>query len=232
MKRRFNTALNSNTSNLEANEVLEGLVVAVTDISHNQGNKAGKYWTALVCDVNQNINRITKYLSLKVNCSLHTKIVEHLKDQSGLKLTKLRLTGDQIYTAINETMIVAKPILFTPSYTRVSTIQDIRSMSDGEHVSFVCKIMDIDPVRSSRRALNSNIIFQTEDDAVVFNNGEKRVQKLKRTTVVADKIDSIDMTIWQNPFGSIQQNACYTIKLAKVKIYNSDVSITTGTFTM
>ena len=75
-------------------------------------------------------------------------------------------------------------------------------------MSFVCKIMDIGPVRSSRRALNLNIIFQTEEDAVVFNNGEKRVQKLKRTTIAADKGDSIDMTIWQNQFDLIQQNAC------------------------
>lgn len=203
-----------------------------TDVSNSQGEKKGKYWTALVCDMNQHISQITKYLSSKTNCSLHAKRLDHFQDQTGIKLTKLRLTGDHLYTATNETIAVVKSVLFTPSCTRISTIQDIQSMSDGEHVSFVCKIIDISPVRSNSRALNLNIIFQTEDDAVVFNNGEKQVQKLKRTTIVADKSDLIYMTIWQNQFDSIQQNACYTIKLAKVKIYNSDISITTGTFTV
>lgn len=161
MKRTFNTTINSNISNIKSNEVLEGLVVAVLDVSNSQGERKGKYWTALVCDMNQHINRITKYLSSKMNCSLHAKMVDHFKDQTGIKLTKLRLAGDHLYTATNETIAVVKPVLFTPSCTRITTIQDIQSMSDGEHVSLVCKIMDIGPVRSSRRVLNLNLIFQT-----------------------------------------------------------------------
>lgn len=66
----------------------------------------------------------------------------------------------------------------------------------------------------------------------MFNNGDKRVQKLKRTTIIADKTDFINMTIWENQFDLIQRSSCYKIKLAKVKIYNNDVSLTTGTFTM
>jgi hypothetical protein len=71
-----------------------------------------------------------------------------------------------------------------------------------------------------------------EDDTIVFNNGPKRVQKLKRTTIIADKSGSIDMNIWESQFNSIKQNLCYTIKLAKVKMFNDEASITTTTHTM
>ena len=73
--------------------------------------------------------------------------------------------------------------------------------------------------------------FDPQDDTVVFNNGEKRIQKLKRTLLVADKTDCIEMTLCQNHFDSVQQNVCYTIKLAKIKVLNSKVSITTGVYT-
>jgi hypothetical protein len=71
-----------------------------------------------------------------------------------------------------------------------------------------------------------------EDDTIVFNNGPKRVQKLKRTTIIADKSGSINMNIWDSQFNSIKQNLCYTIKLAKVNVFNNEVSITTTTHTM
>lgn len=146
MKRTFNTIQNTNNSNVKPNAVLEGVVVAVTEISDSQGDKKGKYWTALVCDSNQNINRITKYLSLRTTCSLHGKIVEYLNNQTAIKLNKLKYTGDNLYTATNETIAAPKEISFTPLCTQISSIENIQSMSEGQYVSFSCKIIDIGPV--------------------------------------------------------------------------------------
>jgi hypothetical protein len=76
------------------------------------------------------------------------------------------------------------------------------------------------------------LLIIIEDDTIIFNNGPKRVQKLKRTTIIADKTGSINMNIWQSQFNSIKENLCYTIKLAKVKVFNDEVSVTTTTHTM
>ncbi|CAF1527027.1 unnamed protein product [Adineta ricciae] len=214
MKRSFNTISNGSSSMCKGDETLEGLVVAVTDLSNNQAERKGKYWTALICDSNQNINRITKYLSSKTICSLHVKMLQYLKDQTGIKLNKLRSSGDRVYTTTNETTAITKPVVFTPTCTRIVSIREVQSMSDGDCVTLTCNIVDIG-----------------SDDAVVFNNGEKRVQKLKRTLVVSGKTDSLEMTLWQNHFSSVQQNVCYTIKLAKIKVFNAEVSITTGIYT-
>jgi hypothetical protein len=150
MKRTFDTIQNTNNANVKPNAILEGVVVAVTNIFDSQGDKKGKYWSALVCDSNQNINRITKYLSSRTRCSLHGKIVEYLNNGNGIKLNKLKYSGDNLYTASNETIAASKPVLFTPSCTRISSIEDIQTMSDGQYVSFNCKILDIGPVNISK----------------------------------------------------------------------------------
>ncbi|CAF1401823.1 unnamed protein product [Adineta steineri] len=206
MKRTITTITNSNNANVKANLSLEGVVVAVTAILDSQITKQGKYWTALVCDSNQNLNRIAKYLSSKTNCSLHPKIIEYLNNQNGIKLNKLKFSGDNMYTASNETIAAPKVVTFTPTCTQISTINDIQSMSDGQYVSLMCKIIDIGP-----------------DDTILFNNGPKKVQKLKRTTIIADKTDSINMNLWENQFDLIETNLSYKIKLAKIKIFNNDV---------
>lgn len=150
MKRTLTQSSSTTKAIAKDDENLEGLVVAITDISNSQTDKKGKYWTALICGCDQNIHRITKYLSLKTNCSLHMKIVEHFKNNNGFKLTKLKSVGDQTYTATNETMLMSKTLSFTPSCTNIYNIQDIQSSSDGEHVSVICKIIDIGPVRNDR----------------------------------------------------------------------------------
>ncbi|CAM4987829.1 unnamed protein product [Rotaria socialis] len=107
-------------------------------------------------------------------------------------------------------------------------------MSDEEYISFNCKIIDIGYVRISSYLTvvhRYNLFSSVEDEAVVFNNAQKRVQKLKRTTIVADKSDFINMNIWENNFDSIKKDQCYLIKLAKVKIFNDELSITTTTHT-
>ncbi|CAF3426323.1 unnamed protein product [Rotaria sp. Silwood2] len=178
-------------------------------------DKQEKYWTALICDSNQNIIRITKYLSSKTKCSLHEKIVEHFNNKKGVKLNKLKFTGDNMYVATHETIATSKAVSFTPSCMELSSIEDIESMSDGQYVPFMCKIIRIGP-----------------DDTIIFNNGPKRVQKLKRKTIVADTTASINMNIWENQFDSIKQNLSYKVKLAKVKVFNDDVTVTTTTYTM
>jgi hypothetical protein len=95
MKRSFNTIQNSNNLNVKVNVLLEGIVVGVTDIVDSHSDKKGKCWIALICDVNQNANRITKYLSLKSKCSLHLKMLEYLNNQTGIKLNKLKFAGDK-----------------------------------------------------------------------------------------------------------------------------------------
>jgi len=66
---------------------------------------------------------------------------------------------------------------------------------------------------------------------VIFNNAAKRVLKLKRAIVVADTSSSMCMNIWEDQFDLIKQNSSYKIKLAKVKIFNNEVTITTITST-
>ncbi|CAF3664251.1 unnamed protein product, partial [Rotaria socialis] len=214
MKRTHDTIENGHNANARGNTVIEGVVIVVTPISDSQGDKRGKYWTALICDVNQNVIRITKYLSSKTKCSLHEKMLQYHNNKDGLKLNKLKLNGDDSYIATYETIATSKLLSFTPSCMELASIENIQSMSDGQYVSFMCKIIDIGP-----------------DDPIIFNNGGKRVQKLKRLSIVADTTGSINMNIWENQFNSIKQNLSYTIKLAKVKVFNDDITVTTTTYT-
>ena len=146
MKRAANTIENSNNSLVKGNAVVEGIIVTVTNLHDNYTDKKGKYWTALICDSNQNIIRITKYLSSKTKCSLHEKIVQYYNNKNGIKLNKLKFSGDYAYIATHETVATLKDVSFTPLCLRLSSIQEIESMSDGQYVSFVCKVIDIGPV--------------------------------------------------------------------------------------
>jgi hypothetical protein len=51
-----------------------------------------------------------------------------------------------MYIATHETVATLKVVSFTPSCTQLSLIQDIESMSDGQYISFIGKIVDICPV--------------------------------------------------------------------------------------
>ncbi|CAM4971316.1 unnamed protein product [Rotaria socialis] len=214
MKRATNTTENTNSIKQKTNTILEGIVIAVTSISDNQNDKKGKYWTALICDVNQNVNRITKYVSLKSNCFIHTKMLDHLNNQRGIKLNKLKFNDDNTYVATSETVAVEKILALTPLCTQITTIKNIECMSDGEYVSFICKVVEIG-----------------SDESVLLNNGSKRIQKLKRTTVIADNTNSIIMNIWENHFDVIKKDVCYRIKLAKAKMFNNEITLTTTVHT-
>ncbi|CAF3392886.1 unnamed protein product [Rotaria socialis] len=216
MKRGFNMIQNANISNSKPNATLEDVVVAVTNISDNQTDKKGKYWTASISDSNQNMNRITKYLSSRINCSLHLKMVEHLNNQHGVKLNKLKFNGDNAYIATSETIATPKVLSFAPLCTQITTIKNIESMTDGEYLSLTCKIIDVG-----------------FDETAFFNNGQKRVQKLKRTAIVADKTDSINMNIWENQFNLIEKDlSCksrslfikQSIQQTKIKLNLNDVN--------
>lgn len=147
MKRSFNNMQNSNGFNTKNNAVLEGLIVTVSNISDSGTDKKGKYWTALICDANQEVNRLTKYLPSKNTCRLHEKMMEFFHNKSGIKINKLKLNGDHLYTASNETIVIPKVVSFTASCTQNKLLEEIESMSDGQYVSCVCKIIDIGPVR-------------------------------------------------------------------------------------
>jgi len=69
-----------------------------------------------------------------------------VKNKTGIKVSKLKLNGYQLYTASNETIAIPKVVLFTPSCIQFNLLEDIESMSDGEYISFMCKIIDIEAV--------------------------------------------------------------------------------------
>ena len=66
---------------------------------------------------------------------------------------------------------------------------------------------------------------------VIFNNSTKKVQKRKKTIAVADETGMININIWEIQFDLIKEQSSYIIKLAKVKVFNDEVSITTTTYT-
>lgn len=146
MKRTHDTMDNSNNANAKNNALIEGIVIAVTPISDSQGEKKGKYWTALICDSTQNVIRITKYLTSKPKCPLHEKLIEYFNNKNGVILNKLKSNGDHSYIATYETTTSLKHLSFTPSCLELSSIENIKSMSDGQYVSFTCKIIDIGQV--------------------------------------------------------------------------------------
>ena len=131
------------TSNIKKEAILEGVVVGITNIFDGSADRKGKYWSALICDANQNVNRLTKYLSSKIPCRLHERVIDSLNNRTGLQVTKLRLTGDHLDTASNETIATPTMTSFTPSCTQNRSFEDIESICDGEYVSFMCKIIDI-----------------------------------------------------------------------------------------
>lgn len=147
MKRVFEQMQHSKISNSRNDAIVEGIVVAVTSILDTATDRKGKYWTALICDSNQNVSRLSKYLSSKTSCRLYERMTESFKNKTGVKLNKLRVTGDYLYTASNETIAISKVLSFTPACTEHKSIREIESMSDGCYISSKCKIMDIGPVR-------------------------------------------------------------------------------------
>jgi hypothetical protein len=89
MKCTFDNMNNSSGLNKKSFAVLEGYIVAVTAITVNQNDKKGRHSTALICNQEQTICRLAKYLSATSNCCLHPKILEYFKNQNGIKLTLL-----------------------------------------------------------------------------------------------------------------------------------------------
>lgn len=146
MKRSFNTMQSSNNSNVKPNSVLEGIIVAITSISNTETEKNQKYWTALICDEDQNISRLTKYFSSKTNCHLYEKLCQSLKNKTGIKLNKLKVNGDNSYILSNETTAIAKDVIFTPLCMKFMLLKDIEKVSNGEYVSFTCKVLNIGSV--------------------------------------------------------------------------------------
>ena len=118
MKRTINTIEKSNNSTVKGNAILEGVIVAVTNLLDIQSDKKGKYWNALLCDSNQNVIRITKYLSSKTKSPLNEKIIECYDNKNGIKLNKLKFNGDDMYIATHETIATSKLLSFTPLCTQ------------------------------------------------------------------------------------------------------------------
>ncbi|CAF1472901.1 unnamed protein product [Adineta ricciae] len=214
MKRANTTNENSISINNKCNLSVEGVVVAISNMTHKQNQRTTSFWTALLCQSDQNIIRITKYLSCKRKCTLHEKLVEFYNKQDGCQFNKLKFNTDDSYTATAETTVAAKQLSMKPTCLEVIPLDQIGSKCDGEYVSFLAKILEIG-----------------SDESVVFSNAEKQVLKLKRAILVAAKTCSISMNIWQDQFDLIKQNSSYKIKLAKVKFFNNELSITTITST-
>ncbi|CAF1197013.1 unnamed protein product [Adineta ricciae] len=210
MKRTNTSHENSISINNTSNVTIEGVVVAISNLTHKQNQRTTSFWTALLCQSDQNIIRITKYLSCKRKCTLHEKLVDFYNKQDGCEVNKLKFNTDDSYTASHETTVAAKQLSIKPNCLELIQLEQIESKCDGEYISFLAKILEIGP-----------------DENVIFNNADKRVLKLKRAIVIADKTTSICMNIWQDQFHLIKQNSSYKIKLAKVKFFNNEASVTT-----
>jgi hypothetical protein len=151
MKRTFRNMSNSSGFSAKPTAVLEGYVVAVTPITINQSDKKGRHWTALICDQEQTVSRLTKYLSSRSNCCLHSRMLDYLKSQNGIKLNKLKAHDDNTFTATNETIAAPKTLSFSPLCIRLRPLTECQTTADGEYVSFTCKIVEIGPVSSENR---------------------------------------------------------------------------------
>jgi hypothetical protein len=146
MKRISNNNENSNTTNTKNNISLEGIVVAISNLTHKQNEKKTSFWTALLCNADQDIIRITKYLSCKRKCTLHEKLTQFYNDHNGCELNKLKFNSDDSYTATPETTVVPKQLSIKPNCLEIIPLENIENKCDGEYISFIAKIIEIGSV--------------------------------------------------------------------------------------
>jgi len=125
MKRRNTSNENSISINNRSNLSIDGVVVAISNLTHKQNQRTTSFWTALLCQSDQNIIRITKYLSCKRKCSLHEKLVEFYNKQDGCEVNKLKFNTDDSYTATPETTVVAKQLSIKPNCLELIALEQI-----------------------------------------------------------------------------------------------------------
>jgi hypothetical protein len=146
MKRMNNTTDNSNSTNTKNNISIEGVVVAISNLTNKQNEKRTSFWTALICNADQEIIRITKYLSCKRKCTLHENLVQFYNNQNGCELNKLKFNSEDSYTATPETTILLKQLSIKPNCLEIIPLENIETKCDGEYISFIAKIIEIGSV--------------------------------------------------------------------------------------
>ena len=149
MKRTNTSNENSISVNNTLNVAIEGTVVAISHLAHTQNQRTTSFWTALLCQADQSIIRITKYLSCKRKCTLHEKLVDFYNKQDGCEVNKLKFNSEDSYTATAETTVVAKQLSIKSTCLELVPLEQIESKCDGEYVSFLAKVVEIGPVSST-----------------------------------------------------------------------------------
>ncbi|CAF1345881.1 unnamed protein product [Adineta ricciae] len=148
MKRTNTNYENSISINNAANVSIEGIVVAISNLTHKQNQRTTSFWTAFLCQSDQNIIRITKYLSCKRKCTLHEKLVEFYNKQDGCEVNELKFNTKESYTATPQTTVVPKQLSIKANCLQFIPLEQIESKCDGEYVSFLANIIEIGPVSS------------------------------------------------------------------------------------
>ena len=146
MKRTKTSNENSISTNNTSNVSIEGIVVAISNPTHTQNQRTTSFWTALLCQADQSIIRMTKYLSCKRKCTLHEKLVQFYNTQASCQVNKLKFNSDDSYTATAETTVVSKELSIKPTCLELIRLEEIETKCDGEYVSFLAKIIEIGPV--------------------------------------------------------------------------------------
>ena len=90
MKRSLSSVRHSTNIKMKANALVEGVIVAMTNIPNNQNDRKNNYWAALICGANQETNRVIKYLSSKIKCCLYEQMVKNFEKKTTVELNKLK----------------------------------------------------------------------------------------------------------------------------------------------
>ena len=76
--------------------------------------------------------------------------------------------------------------------------------------------------------MEAKICSISEETSIMYEDiGFKRVQKLKTTVIVGDKTGALELTLWEMHFNEITLNDSFQIRLAKVRTFNEQISLTT-----
>ncbi|CAF1454673.1 unnamed protein product [Adineta ricciae] len=212
MKRKAN---NNDSVTINNNDMtIEGIPVAVTNMTQSDNNVRSTHWSTLICDANQTLVRITKFVSSNTRCTLHQKIIDHMNNQTGVSISKVKQTSDDAYIANHQTIATPKSLSFSPKSLQIISIEEIQKLEDEQYVSFNCKILDVG-----------------EEEKISFYNNSKKTEKTKLTATAGDETQCIKINLWEGHLNKIKKNQCYKVKLMKTKTFNNEISLTTTVYT-
>lgn len=205
MKRFFD--LPKNDSVTIACATLEGYIVNVNTIKRNSNND-NHHYSFILCVADQSIVRVTKFLSKVPACTFRTHLQESMKSGRGACISGLREDRGQYFCAAS-TKLDSKDLSFRPMCVRVQTIDSLKSSSHERLCTIEAKVCSIG-----------------DEASITYEDiGFKRVQKLKKISVVGDQTGALEMTLWEMHFEEISLNDSFQIRLVKVRTYRDQISL-------